>query len=305
MSDTYEIVGVDVGNGYTKTAHAEFISAVKDFGKSKPAITDKMVCYEGHYYTVGGKRSKTKTDQKEDNTAFILALAALGEEFKYRNISPKNVVLSEGLPIERCIEFNKEIDKEYYKKGQLVNFEYEDVPYSIFISDVFVNPQCASGIADLIPVLPEICHVIDVGSWTVDILPVIDHRPVSAEVKSLNNGVITCMLACNEEIRRLTGKEVMEEQIQKIMRGQKGILPDKYENCIRDSIRKYVNNLYNVLIENEITVDTAPCVFIGGGATVIETYGKELFPIAQYYTDIHRNAIGYEKIAAIQMKRRR
>jgi plasmid segregation protein ParM len=301
------IIGVDVGNGLTKTVNSDFISSVKDYGDTKPAIMDRTVMYNGRYYTVGGRRSKTKTDQKEDITAFILALAGIGEELKSRSYTEQNevidVVLSEGLPLERCIEENRIEDERYYKKGETFYFEYENVPYNIHIADVIVSPQCLSGAVDLINdnTLPPICLLIDVGSWTVDILPVIEGKPVGSESRSLLNGVINCMLECNEEVRRRTGKEILEEQIQQIMRGKTGVLPPKYEQIVSNKIREYVKNLADTLTENSYNVDTTPCIFMGGGATVVRNFGKELFPLAKYILDIRANAVGYEKIAMARM----
>jgi len=305
---TRVIVGVDVGNGFTKTASTSFVSSVKDFGETKPAIVDKTVFYDGRYYTVGGERTKTKTDRKEDNTNFILALAAIGEEFKVRQIreSTVRIVLSEGLPIERCIAANKDFDMQYYKKGERIYFEYEDIPRTIYIDDVVVNPQAASGIVDLLSKkkLPKRCLVVDIGSWTVDVLLVDNWKPQGASTKSLNDGVINCMLECNEEIRRRTGMEVMESQIQEVMAGDDSALPPKYANIIKEQIRKYVKRISDTLLENKYNTETLYVVFMGGGAALMERYGREYFPMAKYITDVHANAIGYEQIARVVARKK-
>lgn len=300
-----EIIGVDVGNGYTKTANSEFVSAVKCYGETKPAITEKCVKFEGKYYSVGGARSKTKTDQKDDNTALILTLAGIGEELKIRNIRPSSVILSEGLPLERCIEENRISDASYYRKGQLIDFEYEDVPYEFMMRDVLVNPQCISGAYRLLSgdALPPICVLVDVGSWTVDLLTIKDGKPFGSDARSLLDGVITCMLRCNEEIRRRTGREVLEVQIQQIMLGETGVLPERYESIIKETVRNYCKELCDTLIENGYNVDTITCVFMGGGASVIKNFGKEFFPMARFVTDIRANARGYEEIARARFER--
>ena len=294
-----QVIGVDVGNGLTKTATQEFVSSVRDYGETKPALTDKMVMYDGKYYIVGGDRTKTKTDQKSDETSFILALAGIGSELNRRGVADANVVFSEGLPLERCFAENKLKDEQYYKKGQTIYFEYEDVPHTITMEDVLVNPQCVSGIIDLLAegTLADPCIVVDVGSWTVDILPIENGKPQGAKVKSALEGIIRCLLRCNDEIRRRTGNEVLESQIQKIMMGDTSVLPPDYTKIIVDEIKKYIKNIADTLTENMFNIKTLPVVFMGGGAQVIKNYGKEFFPYAKYITDIHANAIGYEKIA--------
>lgn len=300
-----EVIGVDVGNGLTKTVTTEFVSSVKEFGETKPSLVDKLVKYDNKYYVVGGDRTKTKTDNKTDNTELILALAGIGEELKNRKIKDTEIILSEGLPLERCIAENKKFDEDYYLKGKQIYFEYEDEPHNILIKDVLVNPQCCSAIIDLLSsgTLPDPCIVVDIGSWTVDILPIEGNKPQGAKTKSLLDGVINCMNNCNEEIRRRTGNEVMESQIQQIMRGNPDALPPKYSNIVIGAIQKYVKTLAATLIENKYNIETLTCVFMGGGATVVKNYGKDLFPMAKYITDIRANAIGYEQIGRMKLKK--
>ena len=307
MENNKIIIGVDVGNGYTKTIHTEFVSSVRDFGETKPAIEDRCLEYQGRYYAIGGERTKTKTDNKEDNTDLILALAAIGEELKIRGISdnPVSIILSEGLPIERCIAENKMKDIEYYLKGQWVEFEYEGVPRTIYIDDVIVNPQALCGVIDLLDKkrLPSRCLIVDIGSWTMDVLQVENYRAMNANSHSFLNGVITCILRCNEEIRRRTGKEVLESQIQEVMRGDRMALPPKYADIVEEETRKYVKSISDTLIENKYNTETLYIVFLGGGASLVERYGSELFPMSKYLTDIHANAIGYEQVARLLKKK--
>ncbi len=301
------IVGVDVGNGYTKTVNTEFVSSIRDFGETKPAITDRTIKYNGKYYTVGGERTKTKTDNKEDDTDLILALAAIGEELKIRGIkeNPVHVILSEGLPVERCIEDNQEFDKEYYLKGQKIDFEYEGVSRSIYMDDVMVNPQAVSGIAELISAkrIPKRCLVVDIGSWTMDVFMVDNWRAQGATTHSFLSGVINCLNACNDEIRRRTGKEVLESQIQEVMRGESTSLPPKYTTIIEEQIEKYVKGIADLLNENKYNTETLYVVFMGGGAELVERFGKGLFPLSMYLTNIRANAVGYEQIAKVKARK--
>lgn len=306
MNNTIEVIGVDVGNGYTKTVHTEFVSAKRDWGETKPALIDKLVEYNGKFYTVGGERTKTKTDQKNDETCLILALAGIAEELRVRGKSESKVLLSEGLPLERCIEDNKIEDEQYYLKGNIVEFKYEDEPYRIEIVDVLVNPQCVSGIVDMLAnkELPDPCIVIDIGSWTTDILPIEGHKPQGAKSQSLNNGIIECMLKCNEAIRRRTGKEIPESMIQKIMMGNKEALPAKYLSICEAEIAAYVRDIADTLDENKYNTDVLTCVFMGGGSIIIKEYGSDIFPYARYIPNIRANAIGYEKLGKSYLRKK-
>ncbi len=301
---TRYIVGVDVGNGFTKTVNTEFVSSIRDFGETKPAILDRTIRYNNHYYTVGGERTMTKTDNKDDATDLILALSAIGEELKLRGIreNPVHVILSEGLPVERCIEDNQEFDKKYYLKGETVEFEYEGVERTVIMDDVIVNPQAVSGVAELLVgrKVPKRCVVVDIGSWTVDVFMVDEWKAQGATTQSFNEGVINCFNSCNNEIRRRTGMEVLESQIQDVIRGEQMVLSPKYTNIIEEQTKKYIKHLADKLKENKYNPEALHFVFMGGGAGIVERYGKEFFPMATYLTNIRANAIGYEKMAHIK-----
>lgn len=301
---TRYIIGVDVGNGFTKTVNTEFVSSLRDFGETKPAILDKTIKVSDIYYTVGGERTRTKTDNKEDDTDFVLALAGIGEELKARGIkeSPVHVILSEGLPIERCIENNQEFDQKYYKIGETIEFEYEGAKRVIIMDDVIVNPQGVAGIAELIvnKKVPKRCLVVDLGSWTVDVFLVDDWKAQGATAQSFNEGVINLFNSCNDEIRRRTGMEVLESQIQDVLRGEEMVLSPKYCNIIEEQARKYTKHLADIFRERKYNPEALPFVFMGGGARIMERYGKDSFPMATYITNVRANAIGYEKMAHIK-----
>ena len=97
-----EIIGVDNGYGYTKTVHSVFPTALQDNGTVKPPFLDNVVTYNGHYHIVGGERMKVKEDKTIDDNTFLLTLAGIGEELQKRESSATDIILSVGLPLERC-----------------------------------------------------------------------------------------------------------------------------------------------------------------------------------------------------------
>lgn len=90
-----EVIGVDVGNGYTKTVNSCFRSGIVRYD-TKPIASENVVFYDGKYYGVGGRRSTAKTDKKQDETSLIFALAGIGKEIQKRNRPIHDVILSEG-----------------------------------------------------------------------------------------------------------------------------------------------------------------------------------------------------------------
>ena len=80
-------------------------------------------------------------------------------------------------------------------------------------------------------------------------------------------------------------------------------LPPKYADIVEEETRKYVKSISDTLIENKYNTETLYIVFLGGGASLVERYGSELFPMSKYLTDIHANAIGYEQVARLLKKK--
>ena len=94
--------------------------------------------------------------------------------------------------------------------------------------------------------------------------------------------------------------EVLEGQIQDVIRGEGMVLSPKYCNIIEEQTKKYVKGLADLLKENQYNIEALHIVFIGGGAGIIEKYGKEYFPMATFIKNIRANAVGYEKMAHLK-----
>ena len=58
----------------------------------------------------------------------------------------------------------------YLLRDREVVFKFEKVQYRIVIERVSVYPQCYGAVADMISSFPVKQLVVDVGSWTVDIM---------------------------------------------------------------------------------------------------------------------------------------
>ena len=58
-----------------------------------------------------------------------------------------------------------------------MTFAFEQVSHHIMIENVAVFPQCYAAVADRLPSFAKKTLVVDIGSWTIDIMPVIDRAP--------------------------------------------------------------------------------------------------------------------------------
>ena len=79
MDKRIEIIGIDHGWSNMKTATQVFTTGVKEI-TTEPAFFDNVVEFDGVYYKVGGKRLEVRDCKVENNSFYILILAALAKE---------------------------------------------------------------------------------------------------------------------------------------------------------------------------------------------------------------------------------
>ena len=122
-------------------------------------------------------------------------------------------------------------------------------PYHIEIDDVAVFPQCYAAVVDKIPAMAKKTLIVDIGSWTIDIMPVINKSLDESKCVTISKGLITCMRSINEQCVRQLNGEVDESEIQNIMRYGRSDIDDEYFAIIKAEIEDFVDKVYNSIRE--------------------------------------------------------
>ena len=99
---------------------------------------------------------------------------------------------------------------KYLTKNKRVSFKYENESYHIEIDDVAVFPQCYAAVVDKIPAMAKKTLIVDIGSWTIDIMPVINKSPDESKCVTIPKGLITCMRFIRKNGHILRGGERMQ-----------------------------------------------------------------------------------------------
>lgn len=118
------VIGVDHGFGNMKTKNKCFTSGLKRM-VAKPPICKNTLYYSGQWYVVGGERLMIKDTKVGDEDYYILTLATIAEEFKFRGIQEANVYLGVGLPLTR-VGAEKGNFSRYLSKNSEINYVFED-----------------------------------------------------------------------------------------------------------------------------------------------------------------------------------
>lgn len=90
-----EIIGVGHGYAAMKTTHYVFPSGVVDYGEHEPYTLQNTLLYNGKYYVCGSGRQPLLRDKMVNNNYYLLTLAALAKEVRYRTGKriPRNMPL--------------------------------------------------------------------------------------------------------------------------------------------------------------------------------------------------------------------
>ncbi len=295
-----EVIGVDHGWSAMKTVTQVFTTGVKEI-TTEPAFLSNVVEINGSYYKVGGKRLEVRDLKVENDNFYILTLAAVAKELNRRGLRNANVLLSVGLPLTR-FGAEKQDFINYLSKKKEVTFKFEKEQYRIRIARVSVYPQCYAAVAERMKTLPSRVVAVDIGSWTIDIMPIKDSQPSEGECITIREGLIKCMRTINEECIRMHGKEISEEDIQEVMQtGSHKKLPQKYLELIRSCLKAYTEKVFNMLLEHGYDLEVTEIIFVGGGANVMKRFGSYSGSNIQYIEDVKANAKGYEYLGRIYL----
>lgn len=134
---------------------------------------------------------------------------------------------------------------KYLTDRKEVTFSFEGTEYHIRIVNAAVFPQCYAAVADRIVSFKKKTLIVDIGSWTIDIMPVINKSPDESNCITIPKGLITCMRSINEKCVRLFNGEIDETELQNMMRyGKEYAKDEEYYDVAREEIEAFAERVY-------------------------------------------------------------
>lgn len=301
------IIGIDHGNRMIKTKN-DMYSCGYIKTKTQPIGFENVLEYEGSFYCVDG-RSKYKYNKTIDSTYFILTLPAIANRMKDENVNEADVILGIGLPLSH---YRLKDDYINYFKGEDIRFKYNNKGYLVNIKEVMCFPQAISGLMPFYVKYKDIdfLNLIDIGQVTVDAVKIFKGKPILDSAVSLNYGMMKLVKSIQEDVRKETGIEIEEVQIELSLQGRKAVyFNESIENIIENTKLKFINDLFDELKENGFELQATMNLLMGGGASIIQSSLDsrensrivyfEVLPQAQF-----ANALGYEFLVNEAIRRR-
>ena len=295
MDRNTSVIGIDHGWSQMKTSNYIFTSGCKEI-TTEPALFDNVVEYKGRYYKVGGNRLEVKDTKVTDDNYYILTLAALAKELERREKRNSHVYIAAGLPIGR-FGAEKQDFIDYLSQNKEVDFKFGNKDFHVAVDRVSIYPQCYGALADKMADFSQNELVVDIGSWTIDIVPIINHSPDESLCVTIPEGIITCMRKINEQCVRQLNGQIDESTIQEIMMKGDSLIDREYlDICIKE-IRTYAKKVLGMIAELGYNLKTTKITFVGGGAILMKIFADIEQANIRYITDVRANAKGYEFLA--------
>ena len=289
------IIGLDHGNHLIKTTHHIMQNGVKRLG-AKPTFMANTLNYGRTYYKVGEERLNVKDSKMADDDYYILTLAMLAKEAKTRDIPhDSHVTLAVGMPLKQFSPERNAFIRYLKRDSQPVSFKYEDTAYTLYIDKVLAFPQCYAAVVSRLPSMKE-CLIVDIGSWTIDIMEVKDGVPVESHCETFSESLVSVIQDIRSESSELLKKEISENRIISYIQGNTGNIPKQHQKLMDTALERFAARVEGILKENGHDTQFTDMIYVGGGAAVMKKYGRPGSNVS-YITDVKANAIGYEYIA--------
>lgn len=296
------ILGVDNGYGNVKTAHRVFPTGIMKCD-SEPVLSKEYIEYDGTYYIIGEGHKGFVADKQEDDDTYILTLAAIAKELEARGLTEARIHLAVGLSL-KWVQAQRESFKKYLIRERYVSLKYRKKRYVIEIVDCTVMPQGYAAVAEKLRDFKGMNLLVDIGNGTMNIMYLNNGRPIESKSWTEKLGVHQCFIRIQNEIMNRTGVKIQEEIINQFLIQGEIDASDKIQNLVKEVAEQYVKELFDKLHDYEYNEDLMRLYVMGGGAKMVEMFGKYNPDRTTFNHDICANAKVYEYFCYMMLRQK-
>ena len=196
---------MDHGYGNIKTAHRVFTTGVEAYDE-KPIVSTNFVKYREKYYVIGESHLVYQGNKTDSDDFYILTLAGLAEELKFRGLHEAEVVLAVGLPLA-WVKSQSADWRAYLMQEKELDFMFQKERYKVHLCGVEIFPQGLAAVHNQ-GAMPGMNMLVDIGNGTMSILEIHDGRPIEKSISTEVFGVHHCMEKIQKELSKRGGVEV-------------------------------------------------------------------------------------------------
>ena len=302
--NNFYIIGVDAGYGNMKTARTIYPTGLVAMD-TKPFFDGDILEYSGTWYRIGEGHKAYNPDKTADEDFYILTLASIAAELSTEQITEANVHLALGLPTTWTGR-QREDYRRYMMRTPDVRFTFNDVLYSIHLTDCIVFPQ---GYAALVPLMDNdkrfnefrqftgTVMMADIGNGTMNIMRLVNGKPNDQHCWTEVLGVNQCVLTARKQMMDKYGIDMPEAVIEQFLRTGTANLARELLDNLTDIVRGYVTGLFDALRVHGYDARLMKLFVMGGGGCLVKNFGKYDPSAIVFVDDLHASAKGYEYMA--------
>ncbi len=300
-NNTRIIIGVDHGYGNMKTAHRVFRTGMECM-EEEPIVSKNFVKYKDKFYVIGESHLVYQGNKTDSEDFYILTLAALAEELKFRGLHEANVTLAAGLLLAWMKSQGADF-KRYLMKEQELHFEFRKERYHVHLCGVEIFPQGFAAVVNLGAML-GMNMLADIGNGTMNVMQIIDNKPLEKSLVTDKFGAGICMKEIQKELSKESGEDIPEMLIEPLLRKGLQGRTDNIAKKVEYIAKKYTENIRKRLTDYGYKEELVHLYVIGGGGCLLQNY-SDLGEKAgvTFITDICANAKGYEILAEKKLRR--
>ena len=322
------VIGVDVGNCDTKTSNTTTASGFSVFSKAPFGATETLVFNE-MCYVPDMERFPYVMDKTNNENAFILSLFGIAKEIIFvlkkkgvaddylqKEISDiESINLGIGLPPAHISTLKEKLIEYYtsrFKNG--ISFEFNGYAFNLKLERISVYPQDLAAIMtfsskkeDFITKKYKSYYGIDIGGYTVDVVPIIDKMPKSSDCVSLELGILKMNSTIISSVNREFGVPLDDSHISDILTGEPTILGQDIVDMVNNLAREWSEKIINQLRREGLVFEVNPVVFMGGGSRLLrkQLKGNRLVKACDFIANPRANADGYKKLMEVEIRKGR
>ena len=302
--NNFYIIGVDTGYGNMKTARTIYPTGLVAMD-TKPFFDGDILEYNGTWHRIGEGHKAYNPDKTADEDFYILTLASIAAELSTEQITEANVHLALGLPTTWTGR-QREDYRRYMMRNPDVRFTFNDVLYSIHLTDCIVFPQ---GYAALVPLMDSdkrfnefrqftgTVMMADIGNGTMNIMRLVNGKPNDQHCWTEVLGVNQCVLTVRKQMMDKYGIDMTESVIEQFLRTGTANLARELLDNLTDTVRGYVTGLFDALRVHGYDARLMKLFVMGGGGCLVKHFGKYDPSAVVFVDDLHASAKGYEYMA--------
>ena len=295
------IVGVDHGYGNMKTAHRVFRTGVECM-EEEPIVSKNFVRYKDKFYVIGESHLVYQGNKTDSEDFYILTLAALAEELKFRGLHEANVILAVGLPLAWMKSQGADF-RHYLMKEQELHFEFRKERYYVHLCGVEIFPQGFAAVVNL-GAMQGMNMLADIGNGTMNVMQIVDNKPLEKSLVTEKFGVGICMKELQKELSKENGEDISEMLIEPLLRNGLQERTDSTAKKVEHIATRYTENIRRRLVDYGYKEGLVHLYVIGGGGCLIRNYSDLAEKTGvTFITDICANAKGYATLAEKKLRK--